>query len=197
MVKESACNAGDLGSIPGSGRSPGGGNGNQLQYSCLENPMDRGAWRPTASPWSGKESDMTEQLLLLNFILKDDETLLKGYRKSQFSALENSFWWQCEEWTGWGQSWITGKKLQSFRQEMMIWIEMRANGQETRAKGKNLVSGYRVSMGPLRMKTRRWFGVGREKKGMLLFLLLYFLFSWSCCLSLYFFSCASLSLFLV
>ena len=36
--------AGDAGSIPGSGRSPGGGNGNQLQYSCLENPMDRGAW---------------------------------------------------------------------------------------------------------------------------------------------------------
>ena len=45
--KESACNAGDLGSIPVSGRSPGEGNGNQLQYSCLENPMDRGVWRAT------------------------------------------------------------------------------------------------------------------------------------------------------
>ena len=44
-VEESACNAGDLGSIPGSGRSPGEGNGNPLQYSCLENPMDGGAWR--------------------------------------------------------------------------------------------------------------------------------------------------------
>ena len=43
-VKVSACNAGDPGSIPGSGRSPGGGHGNPLQYSCLENPMDRGAW---------------------------------------------------------------------------------------------------------------------------------------------------------
>ena len=43
--KESACNAGDLGSIPGLGRSPGEGNGNPLQYSCLENPMDRGAWQ--------------------------------------------------------------------------------------------------------------------------------------------------------
>ena len=42
--KESAYNAGDLGSIPGSGRSPGKGNGNPLQHSCLENPMDRGAW---------------------------------------------------------------------------------------------------------------------------------------------------------
>ena len=48
MGKESACNAGDAGdtgSIPRSGRSPGGGHGSLLQYSCLENPMDRGAWR--------------------------------------------------------------------------------------------------------------------------------------------------------
>ena len=43
--KESTCNVGDLGSIPGLGRSPGGGHGNPLQYSCLENSMDRGAWR--------------------------------------------------------------------------------------------------------------------------------------------------------
>ena len=43
----SACNAGDLGSIPGLGRSPGEGNGNPLQYSCLENPMDGGAWWAT------------------------------------------------------------------------------------------------------------------------------------------------------
>ena len=45
--KESACNAGDLGSISGSGRSPGGEHGNPLQYFCLENPMDGGAWRAT------------------------------------------------------------------------------------------------------------------------------------------------------
>ena len=43
--KESACNEGDHGSVAGSGRSPGGGHGNPLQYSCLENPMDRGPWR--------------------------------------------------------------------------------------------------------------------------------------------------------
>ena len=42
--KESTCSAGDLGSIPGSGRFPGEGNGKPLQYPCLENPMDRGAW---------------------------------------------------------------------------------------------------------------------------------------------------------
>ena len=45
--KESACNVRDLGSIPGLGRSPGEGHGNPLQYSCLENPMDRGAWWAT------------------------------------------------------------------------------------------------------------------------------------------------------
>ena len=45
--KESADNAGDLGSIPGLGRSPEGGKGKLLQYSCLENPMNRGAWQTT------------------------------------------------------------------------------------------------------------------------------------------------------
>ena len=45
--KESAWNMGDPGSIPGSGRSPGEGNGNPLQYSCLENSVDRGAWQAT------------------------------------------------------------------------------------------------------------------------------------------------------
>ena len=45
--KESACNTGDLRSIPGSGRSPGEGNGNPLQYSCLETPMNRGGWPAT------------------------------------------------------------------------------------------------------------------------------------------------------
>ena len=56
-MQEIACNAGDPGSIPGWGRSPGEGNGNPLQYSCLENPMDRGAWWAT-------ESDTTERLHL-------------------------------------------------------------------------------------------------------------------------------------
>ena len=51
--KESTCNAGDPGLIPGSGTSPGGGNGNPLQYSCLENPRDRGAWW-ASRPWGRK-----------------------------------------------------------------------------------------------------------------------------------------------
>ena len=56
--KEFACNAGDSGSLPGSERFPGEGNGNPLQYSCLENPMDLGAWRATVHGVT-KESDMT------------------------------------------------------------------------------------------------------------------------------------------
>ena len=59
--KASACNAGDSGSIPGLGRSPGGGNGYPLQYSSLESPMDRARWA-TYSPWGREESDMTERL---------------------------------------------------------------------------------------------------------------------------------------
>ena len=60
--KESACNAGEPGSILGLGRSPGEVNGNPLQYSCLENPMDRGAWRATVRGVA--ELDMTEKLAL-------------------------------------------------------------------------------------------------------------------------------------
>ena len=58
--KESTRNAGDLGSIPGLGRSPGGGHGYRLQYSCLENPMDRGAWQATVHRQGRTESDTTE-----------------------------------------------------------------------------------------------------------------------------------------
>ena len=59
--KESAHNAEVLVLIPGSGRSPEGGHGNPLQYSCLGNPMDRGTWRGY-SPWGRQESDTAEQL---------------------------------------------------------------------------------------------------------------------------------------
>ena len=64
MVKNLLANAGDprdMGSIPGSGRSSGEGNGNPIQYSCLGDPMDRGAWRATVRG-GHKESDTTEQL---------------------------------------------------------------------------------------------------------------------------------------
>ena len=63
MVKNSPASAGDIrdvGSIPGSGRSPGGGRDNPLQCSCLENPMDRGAWRPTVHGVAESDTEATE-----------------------------------------------------------------------------------------------------------------------------------------
>ena len=60
VAQESACNAGQVGWIPDSVRSPGGGHGSPLQYSSLENPIDRGAWW-SYSPWGRKEWDMTER----------------------------------------------------------------------------------------------------------------------------------------
>ena len=65
--KESTCNAGGPGSIPGLERSPGEGNDSLLQDSCLENSMDRGAWRATYSLWDFEESDTTEWLTLSLF----------------------------------------------------------------------------------------------------------------------------------
>ena len=59
--KESTCNAGDLGSIPGLGRFPGGGHGNPLQYSCLENPHEQRSL-VGYSPWGPKDLDTTEQV---------------------------------------------------------------------------------------------------------------------------------------
>ena len=59
--KESVCNAGDPGSMPWSGRSSGEGNGNPLQYSCLENPMDRGAWRATVHGVAKSRTRLSDQ----------------------------------------------------------------------------------------------------------------------------------------
>ena len=60
--KDSACNAGDPYSVPGLGRSPGEGNGNPLQYSCLENPMDKGAWRATVHGVTRVRHDLVTKL---------------------------------------------------------------------------------------------------------------------------------------
>ena len=76
--EESACNAADLGSVPGLGRFPGEGNGDPLQYSCLENPTDR--------PWGRKESDATERLTLslsFHFIRKGFRNFIQVKRRHQ------------------------------------------------------------------------------------------------------------------
>ena len=59
-VKASACNAGDLSSIPRSGRSPGGENGNPLQYPCMENPMDAGAWWATVHGVTKSQTQLSD-----------------------------------------------------------------------------------------------------------------------------------------
>ena len=86
--KESACNAGDPGSIPGSGRSPAERSSFPLQYSCLENPMNRGAWRATVHRVT--ESGMTERLTLTTvdtdaYIL---ETIKKPVKKKMKTLLK-------------------------------------------------------------------------------------------------------------
>ena len=65
VSKESACNAGDLISIPGLGRSPGERNGNPLQFSCLEIPMERGAWQATVYGHARVRHDLGTKLLLI------------------------------------------------------------------------------------------------------------------------------------
>jgi len=84
--KASAYNEGDPGSIPGSERSPGEGNGNPLQYSCLENPMDRGSW------WATVHGVAKSRTRLSNFSL----LLLHIYTVEYFSAMKrthlNQFW---------------------------------------------------------------------------------------------------------
>ena len=66
VVKNPPANAGDTGSIPGSGRSPGKGNGNPPQYSCLENPTDRGVWRATAHGVTKSQTQLRDQTTAAN-----------------------------------------------------------------------------------------------------------------------------------
>ena len=68
--KASAYKGGDLGLIPGLGRSPGEGNGNPLQYSCLENPMDQGAWWATVCGVAKSQTRLSDFSSLLHFIEK-------------------------------------------------------------------------------------------------------------------------------
>ena len=71
-AKASACNVGDLGSIPGSGRSPGEGNGNSLQYSFLENPTDRGAWWATVHGVTKSRTRLSDLTINFSTLIEKD-----------------------------------------------------------------------------------------------------------------------------
>ena len=81
--KTSACNAGDLGSIPGLGRSPGEGNGNPLQHSCLENPMDRVAW------WAAVQGVAESWTRLSDFTFMSDFTFTFTFIHSEVELLDH------------------------------------------------------------------------------------------------------------
>ena len=86
VVKNPPASTGDIrdrGSIPGSGRSPGGGHGNPLQYSCLENPTDRRAWRATVQRVA--ESDTTEVTQHIQSITKEKSQTFVEKIKTEFS----------------------------------------------------------------------------------------------------------------
>ena len=72
--KESGCNAGDLGSIPGLGSSPGEGNGNPLQYSCLENPKDGGAWWASVHRVAKSRTRLSDLPFTFHFHALEEET---------------------------------------------------------------------------------------------------------------------------
>ena len=78
MVKNLPADAGDAGSIPGSGRSHGEGNGNPLQYSCLENPMNRGAWQVTVHGVA-KDLDTNERLKTIQQQISSLESVGEGF----------------------------------------------------------------------------------------------------------------------
>ena len=86
-VRNLPANARDIALIPGSGRSLGGGNGNPLQYSCLGNPMDRGAWRATVhgvtKSWTHRETELTHARRWMAHALKLPHSL-KAFSKALF-----------------------------------------------------------------------------------------------------------------
>ena len=85
--KESACSAGDLDSIPGSGRSPGEGNGNSLQYFCLENPMDRGAWWATVHGVTKSQTRLSDRHTWTNHWTPRDFPYFPGLRVGSQAVL--------------------------------------------------------------------------------------------------------------
>ena len=106
--KAFACNAGDLGSIPGSGRSPEERNGNPLQYSCLENSTDRGAWRAKKSQEKYQTVCVTLPLAFLIFL--NLLRILKRWKQLESPLISEI---QTGEVHIWGLSWEKISKMHS------------------------------------------------------------------------------------
>ena len=103
--KKSACNAGDPGSIYGSGRSPGDGNGNPLQYSCLEKPMDRGAWQATVHGATRVGHDLATKPPLWYYSWEKN-LCLSGPMRFKSMLFKSQLFWIHETSA---QGWCTGK----------------------------------------------------------------------------------------
>ena len=89
--KASAYNVGDLGSVPGSGRSSGEGNGNPLQYSCLENPMDGGAWEATVHGFDKSWTQLSDFTFTFHFHGDFGETLDNEFITSKILSLHHFY----------------------------------------------------------------------------------------------------------
>ena len=137
--KASVYNAGDPGSIPGLGRSPREGNGNPLQYHCLENPMDRGAWQATVH-WGCKESDTTE---LLHFHFQHLTSAL-----AQGGKGGHLFWFTCLivlqgrrntanqcHWHMWGVLTVSGPHWICHRSRHVFFPSLHCSGSRLLCRG--------------------------------------------------------------
>ena len=118
--KESACNVGDLGLIPGLGRSPGEGNDNPLQYSCLENPMNRGAWQSTVDGVARVGHDLATKPPPPPWVLGPGWGLMQKVGASSTQNCRN----------GWGR-----EEGREERSACRVWLEYR--GDEKPNLGKN------------------------------------------------------------
>ena len=127
--KESACNAGDLGSIPESGRSPGEGKGYPLQYSCLENPMGEGAWRATVHGVA--QSDMTEATYTFN-------TNHSDRCSPPLSSIQTAHFLSCIIWLSGFYLWNMGaENYQRQKSEIKQTAKEKISKNSSQRKGKN------------------------------------------------------------
>ena len=143
LVKKSACNAGHPCLILGLGRFPGEGNGNPPQYSCLENPMDRGAWRATVHRVA--ESDATEWLIIETGANSnvhqgmDKQNVIYPYSGISFSTKEESAADTCYNMTESQKYYVTWKKSDAKDYTFYYFVYMKC--QRKQILGKENRSG--------------------------------------------------------